>query len=64
VEVIGPWPKKKALRVSNQKCEAAISMDSFLAMFDKERSMHWPMSYWSQSTLFEANILRYQFSIL
>jgi hypothetical protein len=40
VGVIGPRPNKKALRVFDQKCEAAMSMDSFLVMVDKERSMH------------------------
>ena len=36
-------------------------MDSFLAIFDKERSIHWSISYLSQSALLEADILRYQF---
>jgi hypothetical protein len=38
--VIGPGPNKKALRVSDQKCEAAMCMDSFLVLVDKESSMH------------------------
>ena len=38
VGVIGP--NKNALRVSDQKCESTMSVDSFLAKFERERSMH------------------------
>jgi hypothetical protein len=53
--------KTNALRVSDQKCEAAINIDLFLFIFDKESLMHWLISYSYQIVLFEADILRYQF---
>jgi hypothetical protein len=40
VGVIGPWLNKKALRASNQKKEADISISLFLIISDKERFMH------------------------
>ena len=35
------WPKIKALKVSDQKYEAAISIDSFLSISAMESLMHW-----------------------
>ena len=35
-----PWPKIKALKVSDQKYEAAISIDSFLSISAMESLMH------------------------
>ena len=40
VGVIALLANKKALRVSDQKYEAAINIDSFISIFDKERLMH------------------------
>ena len=37
----GPWPKTKALSVSDQKYEAAISSDSFLCISAMDNLMHW-----------------------
>jgi hypothetical protein len=36
----GPWPKMKALNVSNQQYEAAISIDSFLSISAMDSLMH------------------------
>lgn len=60
VGVIGPWPNNKALRVSDKKWEAMMSIDSFLPIFDRESSMHWPMSSSFQKICLEADILQYQ----
>ena len=43
--VIGLWPNRKAFKASDQKYEEAINKDSCLAMFDKERVMHWLILY-------------------
>ena len=37
----GPWPKIKALKVSDQKYEAAINIDSFLSISAMDSLMHW-----------------------
>ena len=37
----GPWPKMKALKVSDQKYEAAISIDSFFSILATESRTHW-----------------------
>ena len=37
----GPWPKVKALKVSDQKYEAAISIDSCLSISVMDSLMHW-----------------------
>ena len=36
----GPWPNTKALSVSDQKYEAAISSDSFLSISARDNLMH------------------------
>jgi len=36
----GPWPNTKALSVSDQKYEAAISSDSFLSTSARDNLMH------------------------
>ena len=51
VGVIGPWPNKKALMVSDQKKEADMSIGSFLTISDRDRFRHWLISYCSQSAL-------------
>jgi len=56
----GPWPNTKALRVSDQKYEAAISNDSFLSISAMDSLMHWSnfrSPHWSS---FELPILRNQ----
>jgi len=40
VGVIGPWPNKKALRASDQKKQADVSIGSFLIISDNERFRH------------------------
>ena len=37
---VGTWPKRKALRVSDQKFETAIRSDSFLSISAIESLMH------------------------
>jgi len=37
----GPWPKTKALSMSDQKYDAAISSDSFLCISAIDNLMHW-----------------------
>ena len=57
----GPWPNKKALRVSNQKYEAAIINDSFLCISAMDSLMHRSSlrsRYW---TSFELPIHRNQY---
>jgi len=46
----GPWPKIKALSVSDQKYDAAISSDSFLCISAIDNLMHWSSflsSHWT-----------------
>ena len=38
---VGPWPNKKALKVSDKKYEAVISNDSFLSISAMDRMPHW-----------------------
>jgi len=51
---------KKALRVSDQKYEAAINRDSFLCMSAMDNLMHWSNFRSPHRTSFELPILRNQ----
>ena len=61
VMVIMPWPKMKALIVSDQKWEAATKRESFLGVSAKDNSRQWLMSWLSQWLLLLSSILLYQF---
>jgi len=56
----GPWPNTKALRVSDQKYEAAISSDSFLSISAMDSLMHWSNFRSPHWNSFELPILRNQ----
>jgi len=56
----GPWPNTKALRVSDQKYEAAINSDSFLSISAIDSLMHWSSLCSPHWTSFELPILRNQ----
>ena len=56
----GPWPNKKALRVSDKKYEAAISSESFLSISAMDSLMHWSSLRSPHRTSFELPILRNQ----
>ena len=56
----GPWPNTKALRVSDQKYEAAINSDSFLSIPAMDNLMHWSNIRSPHRTSFELPILRNQ----
>jgi len=56
----GPWPNTKALSVSDQKYEAAISSDSFLSISAIDNLMHWSNFRSPHWTLFEWLTLRNQ----
>ena len=45
----GPWPKTKALSVSDQKYNAAINNDSFLCISATDKLMHWSSFLKNQS---------------
>ena len=57
---VGPWPNTKALRVSDQKYEAAINKDSFLSISAIDNLMHWSNFHSPHWTSFELPILRNQ----
>jgi len=54
------WPNTKALSVSDQKYEAAISSDSFLSISAIDNLMHWSNFRSPRWTLFEWLTLRTQ----
>ena len=56
----GPWPKIKALKVSDQKYEAAIGIDSFLSISAMESLMHWSILRSPQYTSFVLLTLKNQ----
>ena len=56
----GPWLNTKALRVSDQKCEAAINSDSFLSISAMDSLMHWSSLRSPHWTSFELPILMNQ----
>ena len=49
----GPWPKMKALSVSDQKYDAAIRSDSFLYISAMDNLMHWSIFLSPHLTSFE-----------
>ena len=55
-----PWPKIKALNVSDQKYEAAISIDSFLSISAMDSLMHWSSLRSPQYTSFVLLTLKNQ----
>ena len=57
---VGPWPNTKALRVSDQKYEAAINRDLFLSISAIDSLMHWSSLRSPHWTSFELPILRNQ----
>ena len=57
---VGPWPNRKALRVSDQKYEATISSDSFLSISDKDSPIHWSSLRSPHCTSFELLTLKNQ----
>ena len=54
----GPWPNTKALRVSDQNYEAAISSDSFFSISAMDSLMHWSNFRSPHWTSFELQILK------
>jgi len=56
----GPWPKTKALSVSDQKYDAAISSDSFLCISAMDNLMHWSSFLSPHWTSFEWLTLKNQ----
>ena len=56
----GPWPNKKALRVSDKKYEAAISSDSFLSISAMDIMIHWSSLRSPHWTSFELLTLKNQ----
>ena len=56
-----PWPKTKALSVSDQKYDAAISSDSFLCISAMDNLMHWARFLSLHWTSFELLTLKNQF---
>ena len=55
-----PWPKTKALRVSDQKYDAAINSDSFLCISAMDNLMHWSSFLSPHWTSFEWLTLKNQ----
>ena len=56
----GPWLKMKALKVSDQKYEAAISIDSFFSIFAIESRTHWSILRSPQRTSYVLLTLKNQ----
>jgi len=56
----GLWPKTKALSVSDQKYDAAISSDSFLCISALDNLMHWSSFFSPHWTSFEWLTLKNQ----
>jgi len=56
----GPWPKTKALSVSDQKYDVAINSDSFLCISTMDNLMHWSSFLSPHGTSFEWLTLKNQ----
>ena len=56
----GPWPNRKALRVSDQKYEAATNSDSFLFISAMDSLIYWSSLHSLQCTSFEFLTLKNQ----
>ena len=56
----GPWPKIKALKLSDQKYEAPISIDSFLSISAMDSLMYWSILHSPKYTSFVLLTLKNQ----